>query len=171
MDLLDFDVDTLYFDQHEDERIDALLKKAAANYSDDKAEFPLLQAYFLAPDSLNVLIALNRFYYYQHKLQNALIVASRSLNLIRIQLDFPKDWQHVNYSNLQSLPENKITTLRMYLFALKSIGFLNMRLDNLPLSQAIFVKLVELDSEDRIGAKGLLELVDKALQEQQIVTT
>jgi hypothetical protein len=36
-----------------------------------------------------------------------------------------------------------------------------MRLDNLDLSQAIFEKLVELDSKDRIGAKGLLELVIK----------
>ena len=49
----------------------------------------------------------------------------------------------------------------MYLFTLKAIGFLNMRLENLDLSQAIFEKLVELDSKDRIGAQGLLELVIK----------
>jgi len=36
-----------------------------------------------------------------------------------------------------------------------------MRLEYLDLSEAIFEKLVELDSKDRIGAQGLLELVVK----------
>jgi len=40
-----------------------------------------------------------------------------------------------------------------------------MRLENLELSQAIFEKLVGLDSMDRIGAKGLLELVIKRKEE------
>ena len=34
-----------------------------------------------------------------------------------------------------------------------------MRLEYLDVSQSIFEKLVGLDSKDRIGAKGLLELV------------
>jgi hypothetical protein len=50
---------------------------------------------------------------------------------------------------------------QLYLFTLKAIGFLNMRLELLEVSQSIFEKLVELDSKDRIGAKGLLELVIK----------
>jgi len=36
-----------------------------------------------------------------------------------------------------------------------------MRLESLDVSQSIFEKLVGLDSKDRIGAKGLLELVIK----------
>ena len=36
-----------------------------------------------------------------------------------------------------------------------------MRLHNLDMSQNIFEKLVELDSKDRIGAQGLLDLVVK----------
>ena len=36
-----------------------------------------------------------------------------------------------------------------------------MRLEYLDVSQSIFEKLVVLDSKDRIGAKGLLELVIK----------
>jgi hypothetical protein len=49
---------------------------------------------------------------------------------------------------------------------LKAIGFLNMRLEFLDVSQGIFEKLVGLDSKDRIGAKGLLELVIKRKEEE-----
>ena len=41
-----------------------------------------------------------------------------------------------------------------------------MRMENLQLSQGIFEKLVALDDKDRIGARGLLELV---LQRQATV--
>ena len=49
---------------------------------------------------------------------------------------------------------------------MKAVGFLNMRLNNLDLSQAIFEKLVGLDSKNRIGAQGLLELVIKRKGEE-----
>ena len=62
-------------------------------------------------------------------------------------------------SHINDAPADLLTQVRLYLFTLKAIGFLNMRLENLDLSQAIFEKLVELDSKDRIGAQGLLELV------------
>jgi hypothetical protein len=41
-----------------------------------------------------------------------------------------------------------------------------MRLNNLDVSQGIFEKLVGLDDKDRIGAKGLLELVIKRKDEE-----
>jgi hypothetical protein len=46
------------------------------------------------------------------------------------------------------------------LFTLKAVGF-EYALENLDLSQSVFEKLVSLDSKDRIGAQGLLELVVK----------
>jgi hypothetical protein len=39
-----------------------------------------------------------------------------------------------------------------------------MRLERLELSRGIFEKLVALDDRDRIGAKGLLELVERRLE-------
>lgn len=161
MDLLDFEVDTLYFDQEENKQVETLIQQASEDYSSGAAELPLLQAYFLEPESLNVLIALNRFYYYQHKLDAALVASTRAFHIIRAQLDFPQDWRQVQVTDIGALSTNKMSTLRMYLFALKSIGFLNMRLDNLETAKAIFKKLVDLDAEDRIGSKGLLELVNE----------
>lgn len=161
MDLLDFEAQGLYFEQPDVEGVDALIASAAENYGDGDAELPLLKAYFLAPESLNVLVALNRFYYYQHRLEEALAATTKALVVIRPSIAFPEDWRDLQISHITEAPADSLTNVRLYLFTLKAIGFLNMRLERLDLSQAIFEKLVELDSKDRIGAQGLLELVIK----------
>jgi tetratricopeptide (TPR) repeat protein len=161
MDLLDFEARDLYFEQPEASAVTELLQQASINYAEGNAELPLLKAYFLAPESLNVLVALNRFYYHQHRLEEALTVTEKVLQIIGLQLNFPPQWQEITPVLLAQLAPEQLTRLRLYLFALKSCGFLNMRLLRLELSQHIFEKLVELDNKDRIGAAGLLELVKK----------
>lgn len=161
MDLLDFEAQGLYFEQPDVAGVDALIASAAENYADGDAELPLLKAYFLAPESLNVLVALNRFYYYQHRLEEALAATTKALAVIRPSIAFPEDWRDLQISHITEASADTLTNVRLYLFTLKAIGFLNMRLERLDLSQAIFEKLVELDSKDRIGAQGLLELVIK----------
>ncbi len=159
MDLLDFDAQDLYFEREDPAEVQALIEKAAESYGSGEGELPLLQAYLRAPDSLNVLVALNRFYYYRHRLTEALLISEKALAIIRAGLAFPEDWRQLNLDLLGSTPSVHLTRVRLYLFTLKSIGFLQMRLDNLELSRSIFEKLVELDVKDRIGAQGLLELV------------
>ncbi|MFI3156155.1 MAG: hypothetical protein QX199_08345 [Methylococcaceae bacterium] len=161
MDLLDFEAQGLYFEQADVAGVKELIATAAENYANGAAELSLLKAYFLAPESLNVLVALNRFYYYQHRLEEALTATSKALVVIRPTIDFPDDWHDLKTSHISNAPADLLTNIRLYLFTLKAVGFLNMRLENLDLSQAIFEKLVELDSKDRIGAQGLLELVIK----------
>lgn len=159
MDLLDFEAQDLYFEQEEPAAVTELLKQASGDYAEGEAELPLLKAYFLAPQSLNVLVALNRFYYHQHRLEEALTATEKALQIVRAQLNFPQQWQDLSPELMASVPTEQLTQLRLYLFSLKSSGFLNMRLLRLDLSQQIFEKLVELDNKDRIGAAGLLELV------------
>lgn len=161
MDLLDFEAQGLYFEQEDVVGVKELIHSAAEHYAQGEAELPLLKAYFLAPESLNVLVALNRFYYYQHRLEEALTATSKALVVIRATIFFPEDWRELQLSYLNDASAASLTNVRLYLFTLKAIGFLNMRLGNLDLSQDIFEKLVDLDNKDRIGAKGLLELVIK----------
>lgn len=165
MDLLDFEAQGLYFEQEDVAGIKELIDAAADNYAQGEAELPLLKAYFLAPESLNVLVALNRFYYYQHRLDEALTATSKALAVIRPTIFLPEDWRELQVSHIKDAPAASLTKVRLYLFTLKAVGFLNMRLGNLDLSQAIFEKLVDLDNKDRIGAKGLLELVIKRKNE------
>lgn len=159
MDLLQFEVMDLYFEQKDSPDVEALIQAAAHGYASGEAELPLLKAYLRAPESLNVLVALNRFYYYQHRLQEALLISEKALALIRLGTGFPENWQLLEAHHLDEAPKDVLTRIRLYLFTLKSVGFLNMRLENLSLSRSIFEKLVMLDGKDRIGAKGLLELV------------
>lgn len=165
MDLLEFDAHDLYFEKQEPQEVQDLIRFASELYGDGDAELPLLKAYLRAPESLNVLVALNRFYYYQHRLAEALLISEKALGLIRGDLAFPHDWRDLQASHIEDAPKDWMTRIRLYLFTLKSIGFLNMRMENLDLSRLIFEKLVMLDQKDRIGAKGLLELV---LQRQEV---
>jgi len=161
MDLLDFEAQGLYFEEPDVAGVKELIATAAENYADGDAEQPLLKAYALAPESLNVLVALNRFYYYQHRLDDALAITTKALAVIRPLVSFPENWRLLELGHITGAPSELLTQVRLYLFTLKAVGFLNMRLDNLDVSQAIFEKLVSLDSKNRIGAQGLLELVVK----------
>lgn len=158
MDLLDFEAEGLYFEQADVAGVKELIAQAAEDYSNGDAEFPLLRAYFLAPESLNVLVALNRFYYYQHRLEDALLATYKALAVIRASIDFPENWQDLQQQHIDNTAN--LTQVRLYLFTLKAVGFLNMRLHRLELSQQIFEKLVSLDSKNRIGAQALLDLLN-----------
>jgi tetratricopeptide (TPR) repeat protein len=167
MDLLDFEAQGLYFEQTDVAVVKEMIATAAENYASGDAELSLLRAYFLAPESLNVLVALNRFYYYQHRLEDALTATLKALAVIRLLIDFPVDWRDLQPRHINDAPAALLTQVRLYLFTLKAIGFLNMRLGNLDMSQSVFEKLVVLDGRDRIGAKGLLELVIKRKDENR----
>jgi tetratricopeptide (TPR) repeat protein len=159
MDLLEFEPNDLYFEKEDSDEVQQLIQFASDLYESGEAELPLLRAYLRAPESLNVLVSLNRFYYYQHRLAEALLISEKALTLIRDAIEFPEDWRKLQTSHISDAPKDRLTKVRFYLFTLKSIGFLNMRMENLELSRGIFEKLVALDNKDRIGAKGLLELV------------
>ncbi|MBL1265700.1 hypothetical protein [Candidatus Methylomicrobium oryzae] len=162
MDLLQFDARDLYFETEDSEDVQNLIRSASEMYGSGSAELPLLQAYLRAPESLNVLVALNRFYYYQHRLAEALLIAEKALALIRRDVGFPDDWRQLETQHISEAPRERLTRIRLYLFTLKSIGFLHMRMKNLALSRSIFERLVMLDGKDRIGAKALLELVERS---------
>ncbi|MDO8828069.1 hypothetical protein [Methylophaga sp.] len=164
--LLDFDPTAeLYFQKEDSVEVQQLIQQAGSSYADGDAELPLLKAFFHAPDSLNVLVALNRFYYYQHRLSEALLTSEKALKIIASNIDFPTDWQQIDGDAITSAPKDQLTWIRLYLFTLKSIGFLKMRLHDLDTSKQIFEKLNGLDQENRIGASGLLDIVNRKINE------
>ena len=81
MDLLDFNDCKLYFEDPLPAAAEALLALAAREYGEPSAELALLRAHLLAPDNLTVLVGLYRYYFYQHRLEDALQVAERALAL------------------------------------------------------------------------------------------
>ncbi len=163
MDLMDFDRADLYFDEPADGEVLHLLEAASAVYGEDMAESLLLRAYFLAPEQLIVLVALYRFYFYQHRLEDALIVADRAMATVARRLELPADWQRLQPAHVGHAVLRSMGLLRFYLQVLKAAGYINLRLDRLKTGQAMLEKLVELDSHDRLGAKALLAVIVEAV--------
>ncbi|MBB3103916.1 hypothetical protein [Azomonas macrocytogenes] len=159
MDLQDFDGEGLYFDNPMAPEVEALLAVAGEQYSEGTAEEFLLAAQTLAPENLTVLVGLYRFYYYQHRYQDALGVADRVLDIVGPQLSLPAQWCEVKQSHLNIAADRGMGLLRFYLLALKGAGYLNLRLNRFEQGKAMLTKVVELDSDNRLGARLLLDVL------------
>lgn len=166
MDLLDFTGEELYFDQPLAEPVADLLEAAAMQYGTPAGEHKLLEAYFMAPDNYTVLVALYRYFYYQHRYPDALLVAERVLRQTAELLGISRDWQRLTDTDLAFGVQHSMALMRFYLYALKGAGYLCMRLGNLEEARARLQKIVDIDTSDRIGAKALLELAQDALAER-----
>ena len=166
MDLLDFDQAGLYFDEPVVPAVGELIMAAAGAYGDPTAEALLHKAYFLAPEALVVLVALYRYYFYQHRLDDALLVADRAMRIVGRRLGFPDEWARLNPDFLGQAVMRSMGLLRFYLSVLKATGYINLRLGHMEQGRSQIEKLVELDSHDRFGGKALLAVVVAAVAER-----
>ncbi|EIJ36525.1 hypothetical protein [Thiothrix nivea] len=167
MDLQDFEAEDLYFNAEINPEVAELLDEAANLYPEPEAETLLLRAYFLAPEDLNVLVALYRYFYYQHRLSDALIVAHKAITVSGRRLSLPEDWRSLTQLHLGQGVLVSMTLTRFYLMAHKGAGYLEMRLGELADAVGRLQTLVDIDSNDRLGVKALLDLAQERLQEQR----
>jgi tetratricopeptide (TPR) repeat protein len=168
MDLLDFDQTELYFDEPLALDVSRLLEQAADAYGSEAAEGLLLRANLLAPQHLIVLVALYRYYFYQHRLEDALLVAESALAVVGRRLEFPDTWVYLREANVGSGVMRSMGLVRFYLMVLKAAGYINLRLGHLETGKAMLEKLVQLDSHDRIGGKALLEVLHQSMNEDDL---
>lgn len=161
MDLLDFSDCKLYFEDDLPAAAERLIAQAAAEYGDPTAELSLLRAHLLAPENLSVLVGLYRYFFYQHRLEDALAVAERAMQLSGRHLGLPTDWNRLDETHLGSAAANSFGLLRFYLLALKAASVVLLRLGRIADSRARLIKLATLDSRDQLGAGKLLEVVDE----------
>ncbi len=166
MDLLDFDQAEMYFDEPISAEVEHLIEMAAANYGSDDGELMLLRANFMAPQHLMVLVALYRYYFYQHRLEDALLVAESTLAVVGRRLEFPDTWVYLREANVGAGVMRSMGLVRFYLMVLKATGYVNLRLGNIETGQAMLEKLVELDSHDRMGGKALLEVLQQSMSNE-----
>ena len=161
MDLLDFSDCKLYFEDALPAEAERLIAQAASEYGEAGAELSLLRAHLLAPENLSVLVGLYRYYFYQHRLEDALVVAERAMQLSGRELGLPTDWRLLDETRLGSAATNSFGLLRFYLLALKAASVVLLRLGQISESRARLIKVAGLDSRDQLGAGKLLEVVDE----------
>ncbi len=130
MDLLEFDQAELYFDEALAPEVAQLLLDAANSYGSEEAELMLLRANFMAPQHLMVLVAMYRYYFYQHRLEDALLVAESTLAVVGRRLEFPETWIYLREANVGAGVMRSMGLVRFYLMVLKSAGYINLRLGN-----------------------------------------
>ncbi len=128
------------------------------------AEGHILDALALAPGHLAVHLGAYRFYFYRHRLAEALPHARTCLADALRRSQLPADWRDVRaddaaFSALEPGP-------RLVLFALLATGYVLARLGREAESRAVLDKVAELDPEDRMSARRLLAILDRGGQEE-----
>jgi tetratricopeptide (TPR) repeat protein len=139
----------------------AHLHKAAERYHlTDIAETHLHAAAELAPDHAAVLIALYRFYFYKGRLVDALDVARACVVKALRENLLGDDWRAVRPGDADFGDWGALLP-RFFLFSLKGYAYLNLRLGALGEGRDAAKKLLSLDPRDRIGAKVLIDVLDR----------
>jgi hypothetical protein len=163
MDLMDFEGESLYFDEPLPDEVGELLRLSAQSYGTAEAEHSLMRAYFLEPRHLTVLVALYRYFFYQHRYEDALRVADRALEVTASKLNISSDWRELGMSRLAVGIMQSMTLTRFYLMVLKGAGYLRLRTGDTAGGLERLLKVAELDSSDRLGVAALIEVARDAL--------
>jgi hypothetical protein len=137
------------------------LEKASLSYHlTDIAETHLQAAHALAPDHAAVLIAFYRFYFYKGRLFEALQISRACIRKALQENVLEPDWRAIQADDAP-FGEWDALVPRFFLFSLKGYAYLNMRLGYFAEGRLAAEKLLELDVRDRIGARVLLDVLDR----------
>lgn len=102
------------------------------------------------PACLPVYFALYKFYFYKFRLDDAEKVALMGLKTAASQSGFPAEWSHLSpLSANWSLADGP---QHFYLFTLKALALIRLRLGKREESLALLEKLQELDPSDSVGS-------------------
>jgi tetratricopeptide (TPR) repeat protein len=170
-DILDFDIDSLYFDAPMEAGIEEMITEAGNCYGTEGAERLLLKAYLLAPDNLTVIVALYRYYYYQHQLSDALIIAEKAMTVAGQSIDLPEEWARITAEQLGAGAFRSVGLVRFYLLSLKAYGIVNIRLGDIEGGLKAIRKVCSLDPRDHLKAKDFLELIENKVASEELVET
>lgn len=137
------------------------LRLAGQNYHQDEVALAHLQAAWdLAPGHAAVYIGKYRFYFYKNRLADALAVGTECLTKAAVDNGMSPDWRDAKPSDADFSDFAAILP-RFFLFTLKGYAYLQMRLGNLEEGRAAVEKVIELDPTDKVGAKVLLEVLER----------
>lgn len=137
------------------------LRLAGLHYHDDSLALQHLeQAEALAPGHAAVLISRYRFFFYKNRLKDALEVGRECLKKSARDIGCGEDWQSVQPDDA-SFGQFEAILPRFFLFTLKGYAYLSLRLGDLEQGRGAIGKLLELDPSDKVGARVLLDVLDR----------
>jgi tetratricopeptide (TPR) repeat protein len=143
------------------------LHLAARHYCDDAvAEAHLAAAERIAPGHRAVDLGHYKYFLYKARLTEAFDYAIRMLGHASAGIGLNHtDWRsvtprHADFDAIEVAP-------RYFLFVLKAMGYLHLRLGRYAEGRELLEKVRELDPADRIGAGPLLGILDRRGEDDQ----
>jgi tetratricopeptide (TPR) repeat protein len=126
---------------------------------DAAAEAQILRALALAPDHFAVHYGAYKFYYYKHRLPDALPHVERWVAEAIRRNALPVDWrdvrsEHADFTHFDGDP-------RLFLFSLRAMGWLLVRLGRVEEGRAALQKVANLDPEDQMRARRLVAIIEE----------
>jgi hypothetical protein len=139
----------------------SLLERAMNSYADTQlAETLLWQAQRMDSNALPVYFSLYKFYFYKGNLEQAELAARMALLAAAMQGGFNADWGSLQADSADW--QDYAAPSHFYLFSLKALAFIRLRLGDAVESSAILAKLAEIDPGDSVGASVIRSIVEGA---------
>jgi hypothetical protein len=130
---------------------------AASSVNQSKAETLFLQAKTLDSHCLQTYFALYKFYFFQKRLLEAERIVLAGLEESAAQGGFPSDYRQL-VKNLTKWNGYADETTLFYLYTLKALAFIKLRLGLTVEAQRVLSHLQQLDPEDLSGAYVIMDL-------------
>lgn len=130
---------------------------AASSVNQRQAETLFIQAQALDRQCLQTYFALYKFYFFQKRLDDAERIVLAGLEESAKQGGFPNDY-HQLVANLQKWNLYANEPSLFYLYTLKALAFIKLRLGFTLDAQLVLSHIAQLDPEDRSGASVIMEL-------------
>jgi len=146
-----------------DPQVDALIAQAGLLRDRPLEALPLLErARAAAPRHPAPVIALYRFHFYGHRWTQARAAGEDALAMARTALgpnfgDEPPSDESARYD----------AAVRFYLFTLKGLAYLNLRLGDLEDAHLLLAELRRLDPRDRVGGALLAHVLERHEQGEE----
>lgn len=131
------------------EHIDERLREAVEARADTvRCEALLWEAHRLGPRVLPVYYALYKFYFNRRRLEDAERVARIGLDAAAREGGFLADWRRLGPETTDWAAQG---APRFFLFTLKALAFISLRLDRREEALAILDALARIDPDDHVG--------------------
>jgi len=139
---------------------------AAANAWEDTAQSQdyIQQALTIAHQSLDVLVAAYRYFFYKHNDAAALKIAYQVIEQINQQESLPDDWDARSPILSQRKEEDNI---RLYLNAYAASGMILARLGAIEAAKVITTRVSAIDNKREFGAATVLHVLTHPVDDEE----
>ncbi|MBD2459906.1 hypothetical protein H6G89_02505 [Oscillatoria sp. FACHB-1407] len=150
------------------ENIQHLLEQAVSQWETTSPSQPLIEQAFIeqalieSEHDLEVLVAAYRYYFYRNNNPMALVVASKTVELIQTQECLPQDWMQLKPILLDRIED---PVIRLYLNAYSASGLLLAKLGEIERAKAIATQIQAIDLRNEFGATLILDILTPSVED------